>query len=350
MPVVHPSGPETVVAAPEPCGSPSTPTTILGVSAAAQPEQVSAREPDQALSIAAVAEATTDAPKPTRQIALHAYPRHYCASITGSSHRRSGKVGQDAGIAASHHLRGSSYTVMALADGHGSAQYVRSDLGAHFAVLAAQECAANFILALDTNRADKNPSDLRFLFGDRFPRQLREAWLRHVNQHLADHPLDSGFEGDTTSAYGTTLVLAVLVDDSIFVGRIGDSSAHRVRTDAVYEALVTDRSDGHTGLTTHSLSSANCELAWDFRHLAANETAMLALMTDGLSDSSGNLPLLIENLRKAEGASTSPQAFADHLPAILEYYSREGVGDDTSLALWINNQTSQEPTHEPDKT
>ena len=69
-------------------------------------------------------------------------------SPTGASHIDKDQPCQDACMVTQHFYRGQPYMVLAVADGHGSDKYTRSEIGAHLAMEAAHQAAADLAMTL----------------------------------------------------------------------------------------------------------------------------------------------------------------------------------------------------------
>lgn len=99
--------------------------------------------------------------------------------------------------------------LVAVADGHGSAPYTRSGLGARFACRAAIDL-------------------LRQVPDDIFPAALKTRFDRMVQRHLAFHPLEDWEKERAQSlpsseaVYGTTLLCARITDKGATVFQLGD--------------------------------------------------------------------------------------------------------------------------------
>lgn len=114
---------------------------------------------------------------------------------TGSSHITRHKPCQDRLC----HVQTPDFTLVAVADGHGSAEYTRSGLGARFAVYAAQKI-------LPSDAPDEEVvADIKWLYD------------HLVARHLSRHPLSdremallSAAKLHPVSAYGCTLAVAVI--------------------------------------------------------------------------------------------------------------------------------------------
>lgn len=114
---------------------------------------------------------------------------------TGSSHIMRHKPCQDRLC----HVQTPDFTLVAVADGHGSAEYTRSGLGARFAVYAAQKI-------LPSDAPDEEVvGDIKWLYD------------HMVARHMARHPLSEREMGllsaarlHPVAAYGCTLAVAVI--------------------------------------------------------------------------------------------------------------------------------------------
>lgn len=114
---------------------------------------------------------------------------------TGSSHIMRHKPCQDRLCCVQTH----DFTLVAVADGHGSAEYTRSGLGARFAVYAAQK-------VLPSDAPDEEVvADIKWLYD--------HLVARHLSRHpLTDHEMSllSAARLHPVAAYGCTLTAAVI--------------------------------------------------------------------------------------------------------------------------------------------
>ena len=99
------------------------------------------------------------------------------ASVMGAAHKRRGLPNQDAHLAQPETTDAANFLIC-VADGHGGADYVRSDTGSKLAVQALR-------LALEWFPEDAD--SLNDLKAD-----VVNIWRRLVTQHLDEHPLDDG--------------------------------------------------------------------------------------------------------------------------------------------------------------
>ncbi len=145
------------------------------------------------------------------------------ASVMGASHQRSGLPNQDAVTTAE--LPGGLVAVVA--DGHGGARYVRSDVGSAMAVAAAVAVARS---AMEQLGADPATAEIARVLTDEVPRALVDAWRAEVAAHHRAHPFTdeerargaADLDADPHMSYGATLVLALLGADWAGFVQIGD--------------------------------------------------------------------------------------------------------------------------------
>ena len=145
-------------------------------------------------------------------------------SVIGASHVRAGVVNQDA--LSLPEPRSGPPLLVAVADGHGSARYCRSDVGARMAVdvvtAIVQRCF------VDERPAEAGPSVLKRSAEEDLPRELVAAWRKRVEGHLAESPLTAeeleAVGGDGVLAYGTTVLAVLVAADFILYLQLGDGA------------------------------------------------------------------------------------------------------------------------------
>ena len=146
---------------------------------------------------------------------------------TGSSHIMRHKPCQDRLCRVQTH----DFTLLAVADGHGSAEYTRSGLGARFAVYAAQK-------VLPSDAPDEEVvADIKWLYD------------HMVARHMARHPLSEREMGllsaarlHPVAAYGCTLAVAVIdyAHNSTTRYCLGDSDVFCIDTSGHFPPPLTD--------------------------------------------------------------------------------------------------------------
>ena len=260
--------------------------------------------------------------------------------VRGANHCDKNLPCQDASLAGIHYYQGHPYVLLAVADGHGAASYARSELGAHFAVRAAAEAAARWVMfAVDC--LEKQPDDwldnARNEFSQRFVRHLRQSWEANVTGHLAAFPLQPAAPGvEALKPYGTTVALAV-----VFAGAIGDSTVFLVREEAgagtAVDLLAGAKADG-LGLATDSLASTDAVYKWKHKMLPLAQTSMLLASTDGFADSLADPLQTLAALQR----DTEAKGFAwleGRLDGFLARLTEQGVGDDIATVFYFPPKT-----------
>lgn len=204
-------------------------------------------------------------------------------SRTGASHISTGRPCEDAYAISSGSAGAVPSLAIAVADGHGDPRHDQSRIGAGIAVQAAlEELAAFHRMYLGLYPAQA----FRAAFKNDFPRRLTRRWREMVdrdaeqrNSALAGNPGDQIYV-----RYGTTLIAALVVEDMILAGQIGDGDLILVRPDGSIEAPL-PRDPGLVGSETHSLSSRDAHLLWRTVTLDRGEGGVIIAATDGISDS-----------------------------------------------------------------
>src|SRR5690606_31297471 len=134
------------------------------------------------------------------------------ASIRGANHARAHRPNQDA-IIWQTGARAGAPAVLAIADGHGAARYVRSHRGAKLAVQIAKEILSDFA---DSHEKTNDLAAIAHLAAEQLPRTLVRTWQDQVRSELAVRPLSAAEEArwledrkpdavrDPMRAYGST--------------------------------------------------------------------------------------------------------------------------------------------------
>jgi len=197
------------------------------------------------------------------------------------------------------HVAEGRAVVLAVADGHGSAPHFRSDLGARWAVEEFAVCAQEFAAAAvryddeAEQYEDKGPwwnalAELR-AEARRLPQLVAHRWYERATLHDCNSPAHGAHrhppKGPDLTAYGTTLVGAVLTRRLLVCWQLGDGDV--VVLDAAgtpYTPLYTgpDLGDETDSLCApESWHHARCH----WQPLTSEGPSGVLLSTDGLSKS-----------------------------------------------------------------
>jgi hypothetical protein len=302
------------------------------------------------------AEPGHDVPKTATCVSPSRQWRAFGASVIGVTHTRKGLPNQDAVRwypADDGFERTSMPTVLAVADGHGEAACVRSELGSQFAVDIAVEVLRQF--ALDEQlRGGGGLADVRQFAHRLISRSVSSKWLTRVSNHHAQYPftptellLISGGDKQCQpleqkrifKAYGTTL-LAVLATDSYILGlQVGDGAILLVKS-CGQSHLFIPPNPAHFANETTSLCSTPVDMAVEVQQLDGDSPVAAMLCTDGYQNAFEGeyfcnklLSEYVEVFKKRHGWR---EIYRD-LPPILEHASHKGSGDDATMGFIVSD-------------
>lgn len=258
-------------------------------------------------------------------------------SVRGAVHERNGLPNQDAIHWLPESGEGSS-VVLAVADGHGSARYPRSHIGARLAVEKATQLVHDF---LNNQDEGDNRSLIKDATEEWLPRALVREWLEAVTNHLDQEPLSESelhslAGSDGPIAYGATLLVTGVTEQFGFSLQLGDGEILVVsERGEVSRPMAKD--DRLFGNETTSLCAPD---AWrDFRvsfhPFNQSPPALILLSTDGYPNSfrheSGFLQVGSDILKMIRDDGIS--SVRDNLSRWLSDSTRAGSGDDVTLGI-----------------
>ena len=250
-------------------------------------------------------------------------------SVRGAVHERNGLPNQDA----IHWLpaagNGSSI-VLAVADGHGSARYSRSHIGASLAVESSVRLVQEFL----DSQGDGNLSLIKDATEEWLPRALVRKWVELVGEHLNSDPMADVEQ--SVIAYGATLLVTAVTEQFAIYLQLGDGEILTVsESGEVTRPLMKD--DRLMGNETTSLCAPD---AWrdfrvSFQPFNQSPPALILLSTDGypnsFRDESGFFKVGsdILNMIRENGLSF----IKENLSGWLSDSTRAGSGDDITLGI-----------------
>jgi serine/threonine protein phosphatase PrpC len=259
------------------------------------------------------------------------------SSRTGSSHRSSNLPCEDAFALWSGSAGAAPCIAIAVADGHGDPRHDRSRTGSALAVQAAVEELVTF----HRMHLHEVPQHIvRSEFRADFPRRICRRWREAVSEDACR--CDGGIPGDTEpdnslfTRYGSTLIAAAVMPDTILAGQIGDGDLVLVRPDGSVEYPV-PADTSLVGNETRSLSSRDAHLLWRTATLDRGEGGILIAATDGISDSfDGSEGPEFEKFIKSLVARIGEYGVENVVTAMsgwLDRYSALASGDDMTLVF-----------------
>ncbi len=256
------------------------------------------------------------------------------ASRTGAAHRRAGRPCQDAVLCRElRGLDGQPVMVMAVADGHGGRRYRRSEVGSRLACETALAAVQGALAARALDGGEEGWS--RWLERD-LPEAIQRGWLEAVAAHWQSDPGEGRFE---SLLYGSTLGLVVMTPRWWGHTGLGDWDLVRVEADGQARLLEEENEPTALGEATCSLCQPRAASLFARRaglHPLEGGTGDFALVlcTDGIRKScatDGDFLTLAAWLARGDGEA-DPEV-AGSLSAALDRISREGSGDDVTVAV-----------------
>ena len=252
-------------------------------------------------------------------------------SVRGASHERNGLPNQDAICWLPASGRGSS-VVLTCADGHGSARYSRSHIGAALAVEKAAQLTDEFLR--NQNNVD-NLSLIKHATEEWLPRALVRRWTEAVAEHLKTDPLP-GDNPDSSIAYGATLLVAAVTERFVLYLQLGDGEILSVSESGdVSQPLIKDERLFGNETTSLCAPEAWRDFRVSFQPLTQSPPALILLSTDGypnsFRDEAGFMKVgsdLLGMIRENGLASVEGQ-----LAGWLRDSTRAGSGDDVTLGI-----------------
>jgi serine/threonine protein phosphatase PrpC len=267
-------------------------------------------------------------------------------SRTGASHIRNGRPCEDSFAIFSGSAGAVPCIALAVADGHGDPRHDRSRTGSAIATFSAVEELVEFHRNFPDNASGHSiRNEFRADFGRRVSRRWREAVMSDaVNK--GDTIDDAGESAGTVyTRYGSTLISALVVADTILVGQIGDGDIVLVRPDGTLEfPIPPDQS--LLGTETRSLSSRDAHLLFRTATLDRDAGGVLIAATDGVSDSfDGSEGEEFKKFIRSLSARVDEFGIvnvAGSMKTWLDRYSELASGDDMTIVFACINGSDKE--------
>jgi serine/threonine protein phosphatase PrpC len=267
-------------------------------------------------------------------------------SRTGASHLRASRPCEDAFSVWSGSSGAVPCIAIAVADGHGDPRHDQSRTGSALAV----QTAVDELVDFHRMHMHLIPQHVvRSEFRADFPRRVTRRWRDAVQADAGRREISLLPAGEYVR-YGTTLISALIVADTILVGQIGDGDVVLVRPDGSVE-LPIPCDTRQLGMATQSLSSRDAHLLWRTATLDRGTGGILIVATDGISDSFDGSEG--EEFRKfissfvARVHEFGIESVALSMDAWLDRYSELASGDDMTLVFVCISPVKETPVTEP---
>jgi len=279
------------------------------------------------------------------------------STVRGATHKRKQKPNQDAigwWSASNGRIRSRQVVetqlpvIVAVADGHGGEVYARSARGAQLAVNCAIKLLSEVLTTLRTNPVSH--SLLKREAEGRLARDLVQRWLAAVDQDLKREPAPGSTE-EARRLYGTTLLVAAVMDEFMLFVQIGDGDIRIVTAEGEVHAPFSH----HNRMLGNETYSLCMKEAWKhalvhFQMIGQRPPALVLLATDGYSNSFSTAADFdrvgtdLLNVIHAEGVAKTAARLTQWLQATTE----EGSGDDITLGVIYRPASSAPANDSPD--
>ena len=270
--------------------------------------------------------------------------RAFHLTVIGASHIKNGTVCQDC----SQSCEKTECRLVVVCDGHGGADYFRSDRGSKLAAVVFMDCMENpdLIAALSAAAAEKQRQSRM----EQLIKSIIARWNSLVEQDMRQHPFDedelSGVSEKARrryeagkrlqAAYGTTLIGAVLAENFWLGLQIGDGKCVAVSETGEFTQPIPWDEECFLNVTT-SLCDENA--AKEFRFCFSRTLpAAVFIGSDGIDDCFAGDERLYDFYRVTlkSFAETDEETAIVQLKEYLPTLSEKGSGDDMSVGIIVN--------------
>lgn len=274
----------------------------------------------------------------------------FAHSSIGAMHVINGTVCQDCSLCADK----DRYSFASVADGHGSPQYLRTNIGSRFAVECALRGVEEFMDIVDGVENILTSKKRRRKLFEQLWRNIVGMWYESIEKHYLENPFTEEelnslppelemyreyyAEGNFLMAYGTTLIFFVSSEEFAFGIQIGDGKCVIVAEDGSAYAPIADDPRCYDNVTTSMCQNDAMALERICYFEKGAVPPAVFLGTDGIDKSCWNEDQLYDLYREFAisfadmGFESAVRQIGEFLPQI----TTNGSGDDVSIAGIVN--------------
>ena len=278
--------------------------------------------------------------------------RAFGMTVIGASHIKSGTVCQDFSLICELPDR----RISVVCDGHGGADYFRSDRGSRFAAEAFTECMKDpDVISVLSAAATQKQQSIRI---EQLIKSIIARWNELVERDIKEQSFGEDELSDVSekarkkyetgqrlqSAYGTTLI-GVMLAENFWLGlQIGDGKCVAVSKDGEFTQPIPWDEQCILNVTT-SICDENATKEFRFCFERTLPAAVF-IGSDGIDDCFAGDERLYDfyRLTLRSFAQTNDQTAVSQLKDYLPTLSEKGSGDDMSVGIIVNTDFARQKT------
>ncbi|OCS91714.1 PP2C family serine/threonine-protein phosphatase [Caryophanon latum] len=266
-------------------------------------------------------------------------------SVIGSLHIQNNKCNQDSIKVWKSSSEDVQSCIVSIADGHGSKKSFRSKIGSQLAVHIVEQVLHSELLKKNHTFS---LSYIKQMIEEKLPIKITSRWNETVKRHFQQTPFTME-ELQTLSddekellksrpeiAYGTTLLSVIITESFVVYLQLGDGDIIVLTQDS--ELIRPIQKDSR--LIANETTSLSSKKAWmeiqiSFTTLVGKLPKMIFICTDGYSNSFISEMEFLQSVKDYNDilGHEGPSYIEDNIETWLNDISRNGSGDDTTVAI-----------------
>ncbi|MBQ3062902.1 MAG: protein phosphatase 2C domain-containing protein [Clostridia bacterium] len=273
--------------------------------------------------------------------------RHaFAVSSIGHSHKKEGTLCQDWAETA----EGDGFLIIAVSDGHGSRNFVRSDRGSRFACRAALDAMHDFASEIRAEHivGSRRANEVVSMLCKNIIMRWRDAVNEDVKacpftedevKNVSDKYRESYLAGEQAEhAYGATLIALLITEEYMLAIRNGDGECVTVSRRGHMDKPIPWNDKCEASVVTSMCDRSAID---EFRFFYTTDLPAAAFIgTDGVDNSYPRTEELFELYANicTEAVDNGAENMKGELEAFLPVMTEKGSGDDVSIAAILDSE------------
>ncbi|MBQ2326882.1 MAG: protein phosphatase 2C domain-containing protein [Clostridia bacterium] len=273
--------------------------------------------------------------------------RHaFAVSSIGHSHKKEGTPCQDW----AETVEGEGFCIIAVSDGHGSRNFVRSDRGSRFACRAALDAMHDFASEIRAEHivGARRANEVVSMLCKNIIMRWREAVNEDVKacpftedevKNVSDKYRESYLAGEQAEhAYGATLIALLITEEYMLAIRNGDGECVTVSRKGHMDKPIPWNDKCEASVVTSMCDRSAID---EFRFFYTTDLPAAAFIgTDGVDNSYPRTEELFELYANicTEAVDNGSENMKSELEAFLPVMTEKGSGDDVSIAAILDSE------------